>query len=1601
MTRVRIALGAALALGVVAAICLTPSTATFGQETAQRPRPRTLMKTAHEHYKRGDYEAAAEYYGMAQASFSDLSPTEQQDLVTRVGQNNVALQARREGGAQLRQAEEALRQGNTAEASNLLKAAGSNQYLSGTDRQSLMRLNDGLRSLAAAQRQMKEVATPRADSKTLLNAARTALARGDLDAAENLARQAEKAGSSGLFSFTPPWADSPAKVMREVQTVRAKQPAVQTAGFRPPETNPPQEPKEGFAPFQSMKKLFGREEKKPAGNDGPILPPMDGGMSPRGRGPEKTSQAGGSASIEGPRLPEPGNNSMTRIGQAPAEAKRPALKLNIPENADARTLLREARNLYQKNHLEEAEFVCAKAAARQERWGLFEDSPDKLRQDILKSRKTRDRQESVRLLADGRKQLAQGRYKEARACAWQAEKLHGPYSVWDFGDRPQRLLAEIEKAERERPQAARPPQEGAPLTPNDPRQSRNNLTGPDAKQSPYAQNQTAKPAPQQSPNLAPQRPNEVAGNPLLAKQRALALLAEARGLQKKGFLIEARQKAMEARQLDVVFSGDEDSPEMALPSLAAQCDRQIQHLLQTASDRLGGSDPARFQKADEELAAARKLAQAFGQDLTRIEQKVALVQQMRNQAGGLPAVPSVDPLASADPSRRKGLELLEKARLELRAGNTRGARRLAEEAFAGSHGVQDLASAMLRSIDAEEHNQMVFGANRTADAGIEAYLRRDFRMAASILGSVDARLLWPDRQARVREIMGTAEMQMAPLQTVNQQKIKQVTGQDGPGHASASDLPGNATAREDGLMDQYRALEEVQFQQLHQGGLAVQRKAMEHFRNGDLARAQELLREYLDQLGKSQLDPERTALLRRPVENRLQQYRTIEAQKKLEQEQIQLVRHNTHNEGERVKQLRKLQDEVADLLRRSNTLRREGKYKEALAEARKAKELDPDNVAADYQILSTTILINQIEHDRIKGINEQRFVDALNNDMGPDVNMKNPLAFDHAAQSRVRNREEMKKGIVNLAKQPWEIAIERKLNMPITFSFKDQSLNHVIYDLKTLSGVNIVLDTAALNDAGISLEQPLTLAVENISLKSALNILFQQVRLTYVIKNEVLMITTRESGAGNYITKTYQVADLVVPVDNHPRADVNSFQKAMERHIATQSGVQVLTGATPYNPAFALTQGTTVSSQSTGLSGSTMPVSMSGPQGMTPRHAPGQTLEDSLISLITGTVSANTWESVGGQGKIRYYPLGMALVVNQTQEVQEEIFALLEALRRLLDLEIAVEMRIVSISEEFFERMGLDFDLNFVQNHSRHEPNLVTGQFQNFPFINKFQPSRFVTGLTPAGTFTPDLNIPIRSSSFDFSIPPFGGYPGTIGADGGLSLGLAFLSDIQVFMFLEAAQADKRTQIMQAPKLTVFNGQTATIDVNDQIFFLLGVTLTQSQFGQMFFQPNNQPIPVGVGMLVTPVVSADRRFVRLNLIPTITSLISPTSPLIPLQIPVPSSFQVGGGTLAGPPDTVFQMFFQQPAFTTITVSTTVNVPDGGTVLLGGMKVLAEGRQEAGPPILSKIPYISRLFRNTAYGRTAFSIMIMVTPRIIINEEEERIYRGLEEVIPRQ
>ncbi len=399
---------------------------------------------------------------------------------------------------------------------------------------------------------------------------------------------------------------------------------------------------------------------------------------------------------------------------------------------------------------------------------------------------------------------------------------------------------------------------------------------------------------------------------------------------------------------------------------------------------------------------------------------------------------------------------------------------------------------------------------------------------------------------------------------------------------------------------------------------------------------------------------------------------------------------------------------------------------------------------------------------------------------------------------------------------------------------------------------------------------------------------------------------------------------------------------------------------------------------------------------MTVTKRTANTNEEVLIKLIMNTVAPKSWSEMGGPGTIDYFPLTMALVINQTPDIQDQIADLLAALRRLQDQEVAIEVRFISVSEDFFERIGVNFNLNFVNQRTGSQAlqqALTTGQFTPGFAINKFAPKNFLSGLQPAGTLTPDLNIPLNVNTFTQAIPEFGGYNGVPGF-GGVTMGLAYLSDIQVFLFMEAVQGDVRTNIMQAPKLSLFNGQTANIIVADSQPFLTNVSVVP-QMGIFTYRPLITSFPLGINLTIQAVISADRRFVRMSLTPSLTNLASPIVNLFPVVVPI---FPLFDGFGTGQP-VVFTQFLQLPRTTTVTVNTTVAVPDGGTVLMGGLKRLSEGRNEYGPPVLSKIHWVNRLFKNVGYGRSAESLLIMVTPRIIIQAEEEE--RQTSVVIPPQ
>lgn len=113
---------------------------------------------------------------------------------------------------------------------------------------------------------------------------------------------------------------------------------------------------------------------------------------------------------------------------------------------------------------------------------------------------------------------------------------------------------------------------------------------------------------------------------------------------------------------------------------------------------------------------------------------------------------------------------------------------------------------------------------------------------------------------------------------------------------------------------------------------------------------------------------------------------------------------------------------------------------------------------------------------------------------------------------------------------PWkpnEAKILAALDQNTELEFVDQPLADVIDYLKERHGIEIQLDHKAMTDEGIGSDAPVSKNIKGISLESALDLMLGDLTLTYVVRDEVLLITSKAVAEHLLSTKTYPVADLV------------------------------------------------------------------------------------------------------------------------------------------------------------------------------------------------------------------------------------------------------------------------------------------------------------------------------------------------------------------------------------------------------------------------------------------------------------------------------------------
>jgi MSHA type pilus biogenesis protein MshL len=174
---------------------------------------------------------------------------------------------------------------------------------------------------------------------------------------------------------------------------------------------------------------------------------------------------------------------------------------------------------------------------------------------------------------------------------------------------------------------------------------------------------------------------------------------------------------------------------------------------------------------------------------------------------------------------------------------------------------------------------------------------------------------------------------------------------------------------------------------------------------------------------------------------------------------------------------------------------------------------------------------------------------------------------------------------------------------------------------------------------------------------------------------------------------------------------------------------------------------------------------------------------------------------------------------------------------------------------------------------------------------------------------------------------------------------------------IQALQAQGEVKVVSQPRVRVLNNQTALIKVATDIpFFSQSSTFYQNQGGTVQTEGDEiTTITVGTILALTPQISSNN-WITLDISPTLSSLVE---------------------TVTSPSKTA-----NAPKIDIKQSSTLVRVPDGATIVMGGLIQDASSKMERKVPLLGDIPVLGYLFKGVTDAKQKKELVMFVTPRIV-------------------
>ncbi|MEQ8786790.1 MAG: hypothetical protein RIC55_10850 [Pirellulaceae bacterium] len=241
--------------------------------------------------------------------------------------------------------------------------------------------------------------------------------------------------------------------------------------------------------------------------------------------------------------------------------------------------------------------------------------------------------------------------------------------------------------------------------------------------------------------------------------------------------------------------------------------------------------------------------------------------------------------------------------------------------------------------------------------------------------------------------------------------------------------------------------------------------------------------------------------------------------------------------------LNRKEEKIKHLTERFNSLMDEGRYEEAHDQvALQVRDMIPFDPTGESQVWWAQNRGNVVKMALLREVRHRKFVDALFQVEKSHVPFPDepPIVYPDPEVWEELTLRRKKYASVDLAQRgPAEQRIFEELEKDTTLEYIETPLSDVIDYLEDLHNIQIELDTPALDAVGIGSDTPITRNLKGISLRSALRLMLSDLDLTYMVRDEVLQITTTDRAAENLITKVYPVGDLVLPISN--QAGANPF----------------------------------------------------------------------------------------------------------------------------------------------------------------------------------------------------------------------------------------------------------------------------------------------------------------------------------------------------------------------------------------------------------------------------------------------------------------------------